>query len=67
MAVMKIILSAMEIAVTVLIVTAVIKKKDSIYGNEPDQKNPMENKRVTFIEDEREKKMLMVLKDIWRL
>lgn len=53
---MKIILSAMEIAVTVLIVTAVIKKKDSIYGNEPDQKNPMENKRVTFIEDEREKK-----------
>lgn len=28
------------------------KKKNSIYGNEPEQKNPMEGKRVIFIEDE---------------
>ena len=28
------------------------KKKDSVYANEPEQKNPMENKRVSFVEDE---------------
>lgn len=31
------------------------KKKDSAYANEPDQKNPMENKRVSFVEDENDK------------
>ena len=31
------------------------KKKDSVYANEPEQKNPMENKRVSFVEDENDK------------
>ena len=31
------------------------KKKDSVYENEPDQKNPMENKIVKFVEDENDK------------
>ena len=39
-------------AVAALVVTAAIKKKDSIYDNEPDQKNPMEHKKVVFVEEE---------------
>lgn len=31
---------------------AIIKKKDSRYENEPEQKNPMEGKKVVFVEDE---------------
>ena len=31
------------------------KKKDSVYANEPEQKNPMENKKVKFVEDENDK------------
>ena len=31
------------------------KKKDSVYANEPEQKNPMENKMVSFVEDENDK------------
>ena len=31
------------------------KKKDSVYANEPEQKNPMENKRASFVEDENDK------------
>ena len=44
---------------TIFIMLGVIvkkKKKDSVYGNEPEQKNPMEGKRVIFVEDEKEKK-----------
>ena len=29
-------------------------KKDSTYENEPEEKNPMEGKRVIFVEDESE-------------
>ncbi len=36
----------------ILIVTAIVKKKDSTYENETDQKNPMENKKVIFAEDD---------------
>lgn len=31
------------------------KKADSIYENEPEQKNPLEGKRVIFVEDENDK------------
>ena len=31
------------------------KKKDSVYVNKPEQKNPMENKKVIFVEDENDK------------
>ena len=30
------------------------KKKNSIYNNEPEQKNPMEGKKVIFVEDEKD-------------
>ncbi len=46
------------IAVAIVISAAfacVSKKKNSIYANEPEQKNPMENKRVRFVEDENDK------------
>lgn len=38
-----------------LIATAVIKKKDSVYDNDREQKNPMEGKKVVFIEDANDK------------
>ncbi len=31
------------------------KKPDSVYDNEPEQKNPLEGKKVVFVEDENEK------------
>lgn len=31
------------------------KRDDSIYGSEPEQKNPMAGKKVTFVEDENDK------------
>lgn len=34
---------------------AVIKKSESVYENKPEEKNPMEGKRVVFIFDENEK------------
>lgn len=34
---------------------AIIKKKDSRYENEPEQKNPVEGKKVIFVEDENDK------------
>lgn len=48
-----------EIAVIVLLVViclmgiiAIIKKGSSVYKNEPEQKNPMEGKKIVFVEDE---------------
>lgn len=38
-----------------LVVLAVVKKKDSIYGNDMTQKNPMENKKVVFVQDGKDK------------
>lgn len=35
---------------------AIIKRPDSVYTQEPEQQNPMEGKRVVFIEDENDKK-----------
>ena len=39
----------------VLVVTAIVKKRDSIYKNEKDQQNPMENKKVIFVKDDKDK------------
>lgn len=36
-------------------VVAKVKKDNSQYKNEPDQKNPMEGKKVIFVEDENDK------------
>jgi lipopolysaccharide/colanic/teichoic acid biosynthesis glycosyltransferase len=43
------------VAFAVLNVIAKTKKKESVYENEPDQKNPMEGKKVIFIEDDGDK------------
>lgn len=48
---MKIVTPALGAALAILTVAAIIKKKDSVFENEPEQKNPMENKRVVFVED----------------
>ncbi len=36
-------------------IVAKIKKGDSVYKNQPEQKNPMEGKKVVFVEDENDK------------
>ena len=36
-------------------ILAIIKKPSSVYKNEPGRKNPMEGKRVVFVEDENDK------------
>lgn len=41
-----------SVAFGILIVIAVINKQDSIYRNDDMQKNPLENKRVIFVEND---------------
>lgn len=48
---MKIVFPVIGTIVAGLIVTAIIKKKDSVYDNDREQKNPMEGKKVVFVED----------------
>lgn len=50
-----------------LLLIAKKKKANSNYENEPDQKNPMEGKKVIFVEDKKDKKMLMEKEGILRL
>lgn len=52
---MKKVLSIISITAVVLAATAIIKKKDSVFDNEPEQKNPMEDKIVVFVEDDNDK------------
>ena len=43
---------------TALVATSIVakgKKGDSVYENEPEQKNPLEGKKVVFVEDENDK------------
>ncbi len=43
---------------TAFVATSIVakaKKPDSVYENEPEQKNPMEGKKVVFVEDENDK------------
>ena len=43
---------------TAFVATSIVaktKKGDSVYENEPEQKNPMEGKKVVFVEDESDK------------
>lgn len=40
----------------ILGVTAWLKKGDSVYKNEPEQKNPLEGRKVVFVEDDRDAK-----------
>ena len=54
---LKVILTILAILVVfflLMVILALAKKKSSVYGNEPEQKNPMEGKRVVFITNDEE-------------
>ncbi len=42
-------------AIIGLSIVAKIKKPSSVYDDKPEQKNPLEGKKVIFVEDENEK------------
>lgn len=48
------VLSIIGAVAAAMAIVAIIKKPSSIYRNDPDQQNPMEGKRVRFIEDQSE-------------
>ena len=43
------------------------KKRNSVYDNEPEQKNPLEGKKVVLSRMKMIRKMQMVQEDIWKL
>ncbi|SOY30168.1 Undecaprenyl phosphate N,N'-diacetylbacillosamine 1-phosphate transferase [Acetatifactor muris] len=45
---------AVSFVLGMLAVVAVIKKGDSVYENDTEQKNPMENKKVIFVENDQD-------------
>lgn len=53
--VIEIVVATIGTAFVVTSIVAKIKKKSSIYENKPEEKNPMEGKKVVFIEDENDK------------
>lgn len=48
------ILAALAVAFILMVILALAKKRSSVYGNEPEQKNPLEGKTVVFVENENE-------------
>lgn len=48
------ILATLAVAFILMVILALAKKKSSVYGNEPEQKNPLEGKKVVFVENENE-------------
>ena len=48
------ILAILAVAFILMIILALAKKKSSVYGNEPEQRNRLEGKRVVFVENENE-------------
>ena len=48
------ILAALAVAFILMVILALAKKNSSVYGNEPKQKNPLEGKKVVFVENENE-------------
>lgn len=50
-----IILNILLAIIVLLALVAVIKKPGSVYGNKPEEKNPMEGKKVRFVENQAEK------------
>jgi len=48
------ILAIFAVALILMIILALAKKKSSVYGNEPEQKNLLEGKKVVFVENENE-------------
>lgn len=48
------ILAILAVAFILMVILALAKKRSSVYGNEPEQKNPLEGKKVVFVENENE-------------
>ena len=48
------ILAILAVAFILMVILALAKKKSSVYGNEPQEKNPLEGKKVVFVENENE-------------
>ena len=48
------ILAILAVAFILMVILALAKKKSSVYGNEPEQRNPLEGKKVVFVENENE-------------
>ena len=55
MHVLLIILIVIAAIFVMMILLALIKKPSSVYRNKPEERNPMEGKKVVFIQDENEK------------
>ena len=47
--------AVLAVAFAILSIVSKRKKRDTVYDNEPDQKNPLEGKKVIFVEDENDK------------
>lgn len=50
--ILKIAAALLPAVFIVLSIIAIKKKNDSVYANQPDEKNPLEGKRVVFVEEE---------------
>lgn len=50
--IIKILAGILPVIFVILSIIAIKKKNDSIYENQPDEKNPLEGKRVVFVEDQ---------------
>ena len=48
------ILAILAVAFILMVVLALAKKKNSVYGNEPQERNRLEGKKVVFVENENE-------------
>ena len=48
------ILAILAVAFILMVILALMKKGGSVYKNEPEQRNPLEGKKVVFIENENE-------------
>jgi len=55
MKVLLIILLVICVIALIMAILALIKKPSSVYKNKPEERNPMENKKVVFVENDSEK------------
>ena len=55
MSVLKKLIAVIGVIAAALAVIGIIKKPSSVYKNKPEEKNPMEGKRVRFVADNNEK------------
>lgn len=53
--ILLVLIAIVLVAFVVMCIAAVAKKGDSVYKNDEEQKNPMQGKKVEFVEDENDK------------